>query len=274
MTIRQLLNDAASILARAAVPDARLDAEYLLCDLLHEERLRMKLDAGREVPPDTEQAFRSRIQRRAQREPLQYILGTQYFMGFPFHVCEDVLIPRFDTELMCQMAVRLAPEKGCVLELCTGSGAPAIALKKLRPDLKISASDLSEKALAVARENARQLNADVSFIQSDLFESVPGTYDLIMANPPYIDDAGMAALQAEVRKEPRMALSGGPDGLCFYRRIAGEAPAHLSRQGFLILEIGDTQYPAVCQLLQGNFTDIALHYDLNPLPRVVTAKRR
>lgn len=253
------------------IPDPRLDAEYLLAETLGFSRLSLLMEKGRALTPREEAVYEGLLQRREAREPLQYILGNQPFMGFSLKTDARALIPRFDTEILCEEALSHLSGGMRVLDLCTGSGALAIAIKRLRPACSVTATDLSGDALALARENARSLGADIRFLQGDLFAPVAGEkFDLIVSNPPYIPDSLRGKLQQEVQQEPEMALFAGPDGLAFYRRIAREAAAHLLPGGWLCLEIGDDQGETVPALLRESFRRVHMLRDLNHLPRVVT----
>ena len=273
MKVFEALNAAQARLA--AVPDPRLDAEYLLASVLALPRLELLLQKRRELTAEEEAAFGALLCRREKREPLQYILGNQPFMGFSFRTDPRALIPRNDTETLCQEALAAVRSGGRVLDLCTGSGAVGIALKKLNPSLTVTLTDVSPDALSLARENAHALGADVRMLPGDLFAPVKDeVFDLIVSNPPYIPETLRGRLQAEVEKEPALALFAGADGLDFYRRIAQEAPTHLSIDGKLLLEIGDGQGDAVAALLSPGFQSIALIRDLNGLPRVIRAERK
>ena len=253
------LSEAAARLAAAGVPDAALDAEYLLAEVLHCPRLSLRLEKARALTEAQTQAYEALLSRREAREPLQYILGTQPFMGFSLRVDARALIPRNDTETLCEQALfRLRPGQRA-LDLCTGTGALAIAMKKRCPGAAIVATDISGDALSLARENAAALGAEVRFV-------------LIVSNPPYIPEGLRGRLQAEVNREPELALFAGADGLDFYRRIAADAPGHLQAGGWLLLEIGDTQYDDVAALLAGAFTGVSLVRDMSGLPRVVVAQ--
>lgn len=269
------LRAAAAGLADAGVPDAVLDAEYLLAEVLHCPRLSLRLEKTRLLTAEQEAAYGALLARRKSREPLQYILGTQPFMGFPLRVDSRALIPRNDTEALCEQALlHLGPGQRA-LDLCTGTGALAIALKKLCPGADVTAADISADALALARENAAALGADVRFLQGDLFAPVAGErFHVIVSNPPYIPDTLRGQLQPEVNREPALALFAGADGLDFYRRIAALAPAYLLPGGWLLLEIGDTQFDAVAALLSGAFEGITRIRDMNGLPRVVAAQAK
>ena len=258
-----------------AVPDPRLDAEYLLAEALGTERLSMLVDKRRELTDGEAAAYEALLARREQREPLQYILGTQSFMGFPFRTDKRALIPRNDTEALCEEALRYIHPGNRVADICTGTGALAIAIKKLCPGAVVTATDISENALSLARENAAALKADVRFLRGDLLAPLAGEpLDVIVCNPPYIPDGLRGTLQAEVEQEPPLALFGGPDGLDFYRRMAMEAPKYLRPRGRLCLEIGDGQGDAVAALLQTAFEDIHILNDLSGLPRVVSARKK
>lgn len=250
MTIRQALNEGAARLAGAGIEEAKLDAALLLAHLTGEDRLRMQLDAGRELAPEAYAAYDALLARRQTREPLQYILGETEFMGLTFAVRPGVLIPRQDTEILCEQALmRLAPGMR-VLDIGTGSGALAVSIARLCTGTKVTAVDVSDAALALARENAARLGTAVSFVKSDCFAALGGeTFDMIVSNPPYIPPWEMAELMPEVTFEPELALSGGEDGLVFYRRIAREAPKHLAHGGFLLFEIGWQQREAVCEIV-------------------------
>ena len=255
------------------VPDSRLDAEYLLAEVLSVSRLQLLLDKRREMTDKESARFEALIARREKREPLQYILGNQSFMGFSFKTDPRALIPRNDTEALCEEALRHIHPGDRVLDLCTGTGALAIAMKKLCPTAQVTATDISGDALCLARENAKALHAAVRFVQGDLLAPIAGErFHVIVSNPPYIPEGLRGRLQEEVNKEPALALFAGEDGLDFYRRITREAPMHLFLHGRLCLEIGDGQGDAVAGLLKDQFEDIQILNDLNGLPRVVSAQ--
>ena len=273
MTVLEALRTAE--LRLRAIPEPRLDAEYMLADALHTSRLMMLIDKSRVLTAAEEEAFERMMARREQREPLQYILGSQSFMGFSFKTDPRALIPRNDTEALCEEALRHIRPGDRVLDLCTGTGARGIAIKKLCPQAIVTATDISEAALSLAEENARSLQAEVRFLQGDLFAPVSGEeFEVIVSNPPYIPEALRGRLQAEVEKEPALALFAGEDGLDFYRRIAREAPAYLAPQGWLCLEVGDGEAEAVAALLKTNFESVRILPDLNGLNRVVSVQIR
>ena len=250
MTVREALRETAERLRRAGVPEPEVDARLMLAHLLGESPLAMALNGERPLAEGTRAAYARMTARREAREPLQYVTGEAGFMGLELRVTPDVLCPRPDTELLCEEALRALPQGGGrALDIGAGSGAIALALAK-RSGARVTAVDVSEAALAVARENARRVGAGVRFLQGDLFSPVAGErFDVIVSNPPYIADGEWNALMPEVRREPKLALLGGEDGLDFYRRICAEAARHLSPGGALLLEIGYDQKDAVEALL-------------------------
>ena len=207
------------------------------------------------------------VERRLKREPLQYVLGEWGFMGFEFTVGPAALIPRQDTETLCEEAVRLIRERGyrSLLDICTGTGCIAISIQKLT-GIKTEASDISEECVRLAKENANKNGALLTVRKADLFEGA-GTYDIVTANPPYVSDADMEDLQEEVKYEPALALAGGSDGLDVYRRIAKEAGGHIAPGGVLLLEVGMGEAEAVAALFPERGT--AVIKDLNGVERVV-----
>ena len=213
------------------------------------------------------------VDERLTGRPLWYIIGDTDFCGYTIQVDERVLIPRPETEEMAMMAVNAAEDGNSILDLCTGSGAIAVSvykeMEKRGKKVKMTAVDVSADALAVAKKNAVNNDADVLFIQSDLFARIRGRFDIIITNPPYIPTAEVDNLQREVKDyEPRLALDGGVDGLDFYRRIAQEAPKYLARGGMLIMEVGIGEAKEIVKLFKGNsYTMIA--QDFNGIDRYV-----
>ena len=207
------------------------------------------------------------IRRRKAHEPIQHLLRSWSFYGYDFLVGPEALIPRPETEELCERAIRLIRERGYerVLDLCTGTGCLAIVLQK-ETGVSVAASDLSAEALGLARENARLHEAEIDFYQGDLFAPLKGeTFDLIVSNPPYLTKTDMEQLQPELTYEPEMALYGGSDGLDFYRRIAGAYSEYLRPGGSILLEIGCSQGEAVKALFPNAFC----HKDLSGLDRII-----
>ncbi|MFB3845207.1 MAG: peptide chain release factor N(5)-glutamine methyltransferase [Candidatus Cloacimonadaceae bacterium] len=204
------------------------------------------------------------LKRLAKHEPVQYILGSACFYGLDLTVDANVLIPRPETEGLAEWIIESEKDRACVLEIGTGSGAIALALKYLRPDFKIIATDVSLPALQIARANAKNLNLDVKFVPADLFPSLPLRFDLIVSNPPYIAPSDYAKLEEEVRfYEPKLALFAEDKGLEFYRRIIKQAGKYLKPSGKVYLEIGDTQANAISELaLKHGFKNVEMKCDL------------
>ena len=288
MTLRQLLEEGREKLKKAGVADWALDARYLLMAAFDLDLASLLVKQERQILPGGESEekihrYRQMIGRRAERIPLQQILGEQEFMGFPFQVNEHVLTPRQDTETLVELVLRERPDPSqSVLDLCTGSGCIALSLARLGGYRRVWASDLSEEALKVAEENAKGLlkdpaesKAEFRLLKSDLFEGIPKEerFDILTSNPPYIPTEVIEGLEPEVRDhEPRMALDGDEDGLKFYRILAGEAGGFLNPGGAIYLEIGWDQGAKVEELLrQAGFQEIRTVKDLAGKDRVVRA---
>lgn len=276
MTIREAVQNAARQLETAGVPDPRIDAEWLMEHVTGMSRMQMLLQGANELTAEQEQRLSSLLLSRAQRKPLQYLLGTQYFYGLAFHVDERALIPRQETEGLCELGIRrLQSLEGPTnaLDLCTGSGAIAVTIKHECPQADVTASDLSADALSLAKQNAQSNQTDVHFLQGDLFAPLDGMqFDLILSNPPYIRTEECKTLQPEVMQEPLMALDGGEDGLDFYRRIANGAKAHLTHRGMIAVEAGDHEAQDIADLFwAAGLHHVQIHNDLYGMPRMVSA---
>lgn len=274
-TCRDALRAASGMLAQAGVPDPAVDAAFLLSHVTGTPHLLLRAEGWRELTQLQLADYQALIDRRCQREPLQYILGTAQFMGVTLRAEPGALIPRNDTETLCEQALARMQGRERVLDLCTGTGALAIAIALQFPGAQVTAADISADALDVARQNIADTGARVTLRQGDLFAAAAGErFDIIVSNPPYITAEEMADLQPEVRREPALALYGGLDGLDFYRRIAREAPDYLSPGGWLLLEIGSAQAEAVSALLAERFEALAVYPDMQGLPRAVAARLR
>ncbi|MBQ2405395.1 MAG: peptide chain release factor N(5)-glutamine methyltransferase [Lachnospiraceae bacterium] len=228
-----------------------------------------------------EQFYKMVIEKRAKRIPLQHITGEQEFMGLTFRVNENTLIPRQDTEVLVEEALRELSDGMRILDVCTGSGCILLSLMKYSNECEGIGLDISAKALEVAKENARLLNVqNVDFVESDLFEALENEkvnvgkdrfFDIIISNPPYIESAVIETLMPEVKDhEPMLALDGKEDGLFFYRKIVDKAPEYIRKGGKLLFEIGYNQGEAVRQLmLDKGFTKVEVIKDFAGLDRVV-----
>ena len=274
MTIREVLKRATARLQQAGVPNSDYDAAVMLAHVMDEDALMLRMNSWKEMPEDELEAYEAIIARREKREPMQYILGSVGFMGLDFHVEPGVLCPRPDTEILCEEALRRLKPGARVLDIGTGSGAIAVSLAKLGKDVSVTAVDISDTALAVAKDNAERNGAQVRFVRSDCFAALEGeTFDMIVSNPPYINSMEMAELMPEVRREPELALFGGEDGLDFYRRISREAGAYLNEGGCLIFEIGWKQKDDVSALLAQHIGEPFALKDYGDNWRVVGANK-
>lgn len=280
MTLKDTYTDGKQRLEQAGVPEADLDAWYLLEYVTGISRAAFYADPDREVPKAQKEQYEDCLKRRIRRIPLQHITGEQEFMGLKFRVNEHVLIPRQDTETLVEQALDLLKAKAApraegkyrFLDMCTGSGCILLSmLFHTRYPASGIGADISEKALAVARDNADALGMKADFIQGDLFENVKGKFSMILSNPPYIPSAVIETLQEEVRlHDPREALDGKEDGLYFYRRIVKESREYLLAGGYLLLEIGHDQAEEVSGLMhQAGYSDVRVKKDLAGLDRVV-----
>lgn len=264
-------------LEEAGIEDASTDAWYLFSECFHISREDYLFGMTEEIDDkEAQDRYQELIQKRSKEHiPLQYLLGTQEFMGYTFKVTPDVLIPRADTEtvleeVMAQMGSGTLTNLK-ILDLCTGSGCIAISLALLlKPEVCVG-TDISEKALKIAKANGENLAPMVKFIQSDLFENVTGTYDLIISNPPYIKTEECKKLMPEVKDhEPMLALDGKEDGLYFYREIIKDAEKYLNPNGMLAFEIGYDQGEAVKELMETQgFSCVEIKKDLAGLDRLV-----
>ena len=275
MTIREVLKAATARLENAGVPNGDYDAAVMLAHVLGEDALMLRMNSWKAMPQEKLEEYEAIIARRESREPMQYILGSTGFMGLEFHVEPGVLIPRPDTEILCKEALRRLAPGARVLDIGTGSGALSVSIAKLGKDVSVTAVDISDTALGIAKGNAERNGANVRFVKSDCFAALEGEmFDMIVSNPPYIDSQEMAELMPEVCQEPELALFGGEDGLDFYRRISREARDHLKEGGALLFEIGWRQKDAVSALLAEHIGEPFALKDYGDNWRVVGAVRQ
>jgi len=261
--------------AKGGVDAPRLTAEILLAHALSCDRVRLYLDFDKPLGAPELVAFRELVRRRAAGEPTAWLTGRREFFGHAFRVDSRVLVPRPETELVVEAAIALLPPKGALLDLCTGSGCIAISAALARPDARVVATEISPEALGVARENAATLGATVELLEGDLDAPVAAgeRFDLMVSNPPYVPSGEIDGLSREVRREPRIALDGGEDGLHVIRRIVSCAPSRLRPDGLLVIEMHETHatpLPALC--LAAGFAEAVIHRDLAALPRWVVAR--
>jgi release factor glutamine methyltransferase len=293
MTVKQALDKASVRLSAAGIDTPSLDASLLLAETLHTNRTRLVLVWDESLSGDARRRFDRLLERRLSGEPVAYILGRREFFGLEFAVGPGVLVPRPDTETLVEAALETAREMArdaagplSALDLCTGSGAAAVALKHEMPELAVHASDISPQALACAQSNAARLLGEnsVAFSRGDLFavsgkESAPERavsaredrrFNLIVSNPPYVPAPVISSLPPEVRREPRLALDGGEDGLALIRRIIAESPDHLAPGGALLLEADPRQMEAISGILASRgYSRVKTYNDLSQRPRVI-----
>ena len=278
MVIKEALLSGRTLLKEASVPDPETDVFLLLEAAGGFSRAFCLAHPEAELSEEERKTFEGFLARRAKREPCQYIIGSCEFYGLSFRVDRRVLIPRQDTEILVEEALKVLPDGGAVLDLCTGSGAVAVSLKHMRKDAAVTASDISEEALHLARENSRENSCEIDFVQSDLFERIDPEkrFDVILSNPPYITEREYETLMPEVKDhEPSLALLAGEDGLSIYRRLIKDAYPWLKPSGSLLVEIGCAQADAVSKLFkEAGFQGVFVVPDLAGLDRVVYGKKQ
>jgi|SRR5690554_4582427 len=276
-TIGELIKLSAGYLEEKGCSSARLDAELLLAHVLELDRLDLYLNFDKPLDNREVSEYRSLIGRRGQRIPVAYLTGVKEFYSLPFKVTPAVLIPRPETEFIIDKILELVEpdEPVKILEIGTGSGAIAIALACQDPNFSITATDISREALDIAKNNAANLEVchQISFVEADLFTNVEGKFEIICSNPPYIPSDELSGLAPELFEEPRLALDGGSDGLCFYNKILEQASSYLENPGFVVLEIGWNQAETVRKLgVQAGFQWIETVVDYGGNDRVVIFK--
>ena len=272
-SIHRALNQAATSLVGET---ARLDAELLLAHVLNKPRSYLYTWPEQRLSQDQYQRFLIAIDQRAAGDPIAYLTGHREFWSLDLQVTPGVLIPRPETELLVEIALKLLPETSCkVADLGTGSGAIALALASERPDWNIIGADISTAALNIARSNAKALNLEsLKFVTSHWFENLPKrNYQLIVSNPPYVANKDPHLHQGDVRFEPQIALKSGADGLQDLRQLTSGATEYLRPKGWLMLEHGYDQAEPVTQLFnQAGFTSIKTYHDLAHQPRVTIGR--
>ena len=271
MRYREALAEGTAALEKAGIETARLDAWYLLEHVCHITRQYFYLNDTDELKEEEQQEYELAIGKRAERVPLQYIIGEQEFMGLTFKVNPSVLIPRQDTEILVEEILKICKPDARVLDLCTGSGCISMSMVRNLPNIEAYGGDISRQAINAAKENAKLNQTAVIFERSNLYEAFSGKFDVIVSNPPYIPSAEIPNLMPEVRDfEPHQALDGLEDGLYFYRKIIAGSVEYLNEDGILCLEIGCEQASAVTEMMKHfGFKDITVVQDLAGLDRVV-----
>ncbi len=278
-TIIRMIEWGTSYFRKKRIDSPRLTIELIVAHVLELKRFDLYMQFDRPLAEEELAKLREMIKRRTAMEPLQYILEEAEFHGRTFTVRPGVLIPRPETELLVDEALRRTRSLRC-LDVGTGSGCIAVTVALERPETEVVAIDLSEEALAIARENAARLGADrIDFRRMDLFDdaAIPslGSFDLIISNPPYVSYGEMPELQAEVRDhEPRMAVTDGSDGLSFYRRFATLGSTLLRRDGEMFLELGYDMAAAVRSMFEEKGFDVEIYTDFDRIERILRARRK
>ena len=279
LELQKVYKEGELFLREAGIEEASIDAWLLLEFVTGISRAKYLCDPAMEIKEEDAQKYCELTEKRSNRIPLQHLTGEQEFMGYTFKVNEHVLIPRQDTEVLVEEAIKYLRPGKSVLDMCTGSGCILISLLKMGAEkfymrnVKGTAVDISEEALKIASFNAKELGVDIDFIQSDLFEKVDGKYDVLVSNPPYIRTTVIEELQDEVKlHDPFIALDGKEDGLYFYRKIVEHSVKHLNNKAMVLFEIGHDQGEDVSNLLKdAGFSNVWVKKDLAGLDRVVIA---
>ena len=274
MTIKQAITKGMIMLKSNNVESPKLKARLLLQYVLDKSRQYIIVYDNKEIDKQQQWQYFVNIEKLTKGIPLQHITHRQEFMKMDFFVDENVLIPRPDTEILVEEVIKIAQKYNSprILDLCTGSGAIAISLKKFVPNADITAVDISEKALEIAQKNAEKLEAKINFVKSDLFDKLDNKkFDIIVSNPPYIRKDEIKKLSEEVQKEPKIALDGGEDGLDFYRIIAEQAINYLKTGSFLCFEIGYNQKNDVIKIIEDeqNYKNTYCKKDLYGNDRII-----
>lgn len=277
MTLREILKNGESRLRAAGVPDPATDAWALLEFAFEIEKSYYFLHENDKIEKELQEKYERLLEQREKRIPLQQIIGSAWFMGYEFYVNDQVLIPRFDTEILVDEAGKRLEPGMRILDVCTGSGCILLSLLAEHRELNLDGTgvDISEQALLVAKENRKRLGISAELKKSDLFSQVVGTYDMIVSNPPYIATKELEGLMPEVRDhEPWLALDGKEDGLYFYRKIVEQAGEYLKPEGWLCFEIGCAQGDALRNMFAENgYEQIQICKDLAGLDRVAIARK-
>ena len=274
MIYREARQDFSLKLKNAGIEEAETEIWMIMESVLQIDRNYYLLHQTEEISEENIRKLSDLVSQREKRIPLQYLLGETEFMGLPFYVNSNVLIPRPDTETLVETAMRYITKPMSVLDMCTGSGAVAVSLAHYT-NVEVTAADLSGNALSVAKKNCERNQTKINLIESDLFANIEGSYDMIVSNPPYIRSEEILFLMPEVKDhEPILALDGREDGLYFYKKIATLGYRYLKNNGFLIFEIGFDQGKEVSDCMRkAGYIEVEVIQDLAGLDRVVKGKK-
>ena len=278
MNIKEAIIFGTKYLDENNISESRAKCRILLSNILNVSKEYLIIHDNKILDNKKEMKYKEYLVRLAGNEPIQYIIKKQEFMKMNFYVDENVLIPQPDTEILVEEVIdkfKNNKEKLKILDLCTGSGCIAVSIAKNIKNVEVFASDISYKALEIAKLNAKENHVKINFIESDLFENIlENDFDIIVSNPPYIETKTIENLEEEVKNEPIIALDGGEDGLEFYRKIILQAKQYLNEDGILALEIGYNQKNKVSEILKENkYKNIYCITDLAGNDRVIICRR-
>ena len=279
MNIKEALEYGINLLKENKQENPILKAKILLANILNKDKNYLLINEKELLDENVVKKYIEDLRKICSGIPLQYITKSQEFFGLNFYVDENVLIPQPDTEILVEEVIKICKDKNKklkILDLCTGSGSIGISIEKNIDNCEVTLSDISSKALDVAKKNCSNLGKEeIKIIESDLFNNIKETFDIIVSNPPYIKKDVIKTLSKEVQNEPHLALDGGEDGLEIYKKIIKEAYKFLNKDGYLCLEIGYDQKEDVIKLLEkeNNYKDIYSKKDLSGNDRIIICKK-
>lgn len=276
MKLKELIKKSTIKLKENNIYDYNIKLKIIIEYFFNIPRNKMIVYMDKDITNKEEVEFEKILEKVINGVPIQYITNKQEFMGIEFYVDENVLIPQPDTETLVESVIKYCDKINHslkILDLCTGSGAIAISIAKCTKNTRIYASDISKKAIEIARKNAEKNGVQINFIESDMFENIlEKDFDIIVANPPYIKTDVIKTLNAEVKNEPYIALNGGIDGLKFYKIICRESKKYITKDGVIFLEIGYDQKEDVTNIFKEKYLDVYCLKDLNNNDRVIIVK--
>lgn len=275
MNIRNLLQFGIKELKDNNIEETSLKCKILLANILNVSKEYLIIHDNEELEENIVIDFNNKIEELKNGKPIQYITCNQEFMGLNFYVNENVLIPQPDTEILVEEVLQILKQNvsKSALDICTGSGAIAISIAKMLGNIDVVASDISDKALEIAKKNSENNNTNIKFVLSNMFENINEKFDAIVSNPPYIEEKVIPTLPKEVKNEPYIALAGGEDGLKFYRIIAKEGKNFLNENGYIAVEIGYNQKEKVIDIFENEgYKEVYSKKDLGGNDRIVVAR--